>query len=245
MARSTEPRRISRRGVPHACGDGPGTGLVTLPYATSSPRLWGWLVADDRQLGVIVEFPTPVGMARLTAQCLPNSLLTPCLNYFLSRQALCRVRPRPFETSRFQGLTTTPPRNFYPVSAPADRVVGGAPVTSNRLLIDTRCEMVTCATTLPCNQIFKREYIKPTNEVMSDHCQSDSTVSSTRVLNLTLSLRSVTITCTRSRRWKFGFAQADFLQACAQIGEGRGLKPNPALATLPGPSSSSNSRQQS
>ena len=56
-------RRLVR--VPHACGDGPLQRRASATLAASSPRLWGWPGLHSVPLVDAVEFPTPVGMARV------------------------------------------------------------------------------------------------------------------------------------------------------------------------------------
>ena len=62
-------RRSGRGGhpcvrVPHACGDGPPRSGSARRTVASSPRLWGWPVGQNVTPGRMLEFPTPVGMAR-------------------------------------------------------------------------------------------------------------------------------------------------------------------------------------
>ena len=55
-------------GVPHACGDGPGLSEDAARGAESSPRLWGWPAGVRHPASARHEFPTPVGMARMSPQ---------------------------------------------------------------------------------------------------------------------------------------------------------------------------------
>ena len=66
MARHLRIRRVEPWRVPHACGDGPALERAGITPEQSSPRLWGWPVQRVFFLGGHGEFPTPVGMARLT-----------------------------------------------------------------------------------------------------------------------------------------------------------------------------------
>ncbi len=50
------------RGIPHACGGGPLTGLDGWSKASYSPRMWGWTPAADTALVVEGVFPTHVGV---------------------------------------------------------------------------------------------------------------------------------------------------------------------------------------
>ena len=65
MARNSCPVCCSSARVPHACGDGPSLTTGSFRRAGSSPRLWGWPVQGAPAVADGVEFPTPVGMARV------------------------------------------------------------------------------------------------------------------------------------------------------------------------------------
>ncbi len=64
MARVPTRRHRWQSRVPHACGDGPPSADFRQLAAQSSPRLWGWPATDHQRNARLVEFPTPVGMAR-------------------------------------------------------------------------------------------------------------------------------------------------------------------------------------
>ena len=67
MARRGARRAGAGRGVPHACGDGPWRAAAVRSRGKSSPRLWGWPEFGLTIVDVSDEFPTPVGMARMTS----------------------------------------------------------------------------------------------------------------------------------------------------------------------------------
>ena len=64
MARTIATRCAPSLRVPHACGDGPLPKQSVRGDVKSSPRLWGWPVIPFSAMFDMVEFPTPVGMAR-------------------------------------------------------------------------------------------------------------------------------------------------------------------------------------
>ncbi len=66
MARWPSSGASQPLGVPHACGDGPDTPRSARRSLMSSPRLWGWPGRIHLIALFSIEFPTPVGMARLT-----------------------------------------------------------------------------------------------------------------------------------------------------------------------------------
>ena len=73
MVRFHPPVLVLRRCFPHACGDGPNSGLPARHINQFSPRMWGWSV-----MTVYIEyangvFPTHVGMVRATR--LPGGLV--------------------------------------------------------------------------------------------------------------------------------------------------------------------------
>ena len=65
MARDHAESPAPQPRVPHACGDGPTRPVRPLPTGWSSPRLWGWPARRVRHRLRPLEFPTPVGMARI------------------------------------------------------------------------------------------------------------------------------------------------------------------------------------
>ncbi len=58
----------SRRGVPHARGDGPGTDADPQLPRTCSPRTWGWTALARVDADLAGVFPTHVGMDRFIAK---------------------------------------------------------------------------------------------------------------------------------------------------------------------------------